>query len=103
MIGSSSVGKCTLLSRLLSIDFEDASDSSSEVVVHGDVDHGSFSPNRLLKIFSRHFCVGMNRWTINSKYYTADVSVWMAHLHDGFSIGTLPIFNQLAALVMVFD
>ena len=33
----------------------------------------------------------------------ADVSVWMAHLHDAFSIGTLPMFNQLAALVMVFD
>ena len=45
----------------------------------------------------------MNSWTINTKYYTADVSVWMAHLHDTFSIGTLPMFNQLAALVMVFD
>ncbi|KAJ7953245.1 GTP-binding protein [Quillaja saponaria] len=77
MIGSSSVGKRTLLSRLLSIDFDEASDSSSEVVVHG--------------------------WTINTKYYTADVSVWMAHLDDAFSIGSLPIFNQLAALVLVFD
>ncbi|KAJ0098045.1 hypothetical protein Patl1_29314 [Pistacia atlantica] len=42
-------------------------------------------------------------WTINTKYYTADVSVWMAHLHEDFSIGSLPVFDQLAALVMVFD
>jgi hypothetical protein len=27
----------------------------------------------------------------------------MAHLHEGFSIGSLPIYNKLAALVMVFD
>lgn len=45
----------------------------------------------------------MNRWTINTKYYTADVSVWMAHLNDEFSVGNLPIFHQLTALVMVFD
>lgn len=77
MIGSSNVGKRTLLSRLLSVDFEDACDSSSEVLAHG--------------------------WTINTKYYTADVSVWMAHLYDGFSMETLPIYNRLAALVMVFD
>ncbi|PIA46630.1 hypothetical protein AQUCO_01500281v1 [Aquilegia coerulea] len=36
-------------------------------------------------------------------YYTADVSVWMAHLVDGFSIGTLPMSNKLSALVLVFD
>ncbi|KAJ0039634.1 hypothetical protein Pint_28747 [Pistacia integerrima] len=78
IIGSSNVGKRTLISRLLSIDLEDDFDSSSsELVVHG--------------------------WTINTKYYTADVSVWMAHLHEDFSIGSLPIFDQLAALVMVFD
>ncbi|XP_031269294.1 uncharacterized protein LOC116127781 [Pistacia vera] len=78
IIGSSNVGKRTLISRLLSIDLEDEFDSSSsELVVHG--------------------------WTINTKYYTADVSVWMAHLHEDFSIGSLPIFDQLAALVMVFD
>lgn len=47
------------------------------------------------------FC--FNRWTINTKYYTADVSVWMAHLHEGFSIGNLPMLDQLAAVVMVFD
>lgn len=77
VLGSSNVGKRTLLSRLLSVDFEEASDSASQLCGHG--------------------------WTINTKYYTADVSVWMAHLHDAFSIGTLPMFNQLAALVMVFD
>uniref|UniRef100_A0A251LX76 Uncharacterized protein n=1 Tax=Manihot esculenta TaxID=3983 RepID=A0A251LX76_MANES len=77
MIGSPNVGKRSLLSRLLSVDFEDASGSSSEVLAHG--------------------------WTINTKYYTADVSVWMAHLHDEFSVRTLPIFKRLAALVMIFD
>lgn len=77
MVGSSNVGKRTLLSRLLSVDFDDVSESSSEVLVHG--------------------------WTIDTKYYTAEVSVRMAHLHDEFSIGTLPMFNCLAALVMVFD
>ncbi|KAK9284115.1 hypothetical protein L1049_023282 [Liquidambar formosana] len=77
IVGPSNVGKRTLLSRLLSLDFEDACDLSSEVLAHG--------------------------WTINTKYYTADVSVWMAHLHDGFCIETLPVYNQLAALVMVFD
>ncbi|KAG5529935.1 hypothetical protein RHGRI_030346 [Rhododendron griersonianum] len=77
IVGSPNVGKRTLLSRLLSVDFEDASDSSSDVLAYG--------------------------WTISTKYYTADVSVWMSHLHDGFSIGSLPIYDRLTALVMVFD
>ncbi|XP_010266255.1 PREDICTED: uncharacterized protein LOC104603803 [Nelumbo nucifera] len=77
VIGSSNVGKRTLLSRLLSVDFEDAFGSSSELFFHG--------------------------WTIDTKYYTADVSVWMAHLDEEFSVGMWPISNQLAALVMVFD
>ncbi|KAH7566152.1 hypothetical protein JRO89_XS08G0105500 [Xanthoceras sorbifolium] len=77
LVGSSNVGKRTLISRLISVDFEDASDSSSQVLVHG--------------------------WTINTKYYMADVSLWMAHLHEGFSIGTLPVLDRLAAMVMVFD
>ncbi|TKY58391.1 Ras-related protein RabC [Spatholobus suberectus] len=77
IIGSSNVGKRTLLSRLTSVDVEDAFDSASEVNVHG--------------------------WTINNKYYTADVSIWMAHLHDDFSSGNLPVFRQMTALVMVFD
>ncbi|KAI3965435.1 hypothetical protein MKX01_001847 [Papaver californicum] len=62
---------------LLSIDFEDASDTSSAALCHG--------------------------WTIDTKYYKADVSIWMAHLEDGFSIKALPVSNNLAALVMVFD
>ncbi|XP_058736751.1 uncharacterized protein LOC131609109 [Vicia villosa] len=77
IIGSSTVGKRTLLSRLISVDSEDAFDSASEVNVHG--------------------------WTINNKYYTADVAVWMAHLHDGFSVDNVPGFDQMTALVMVFD
>ncbi|KAL8136803.1 hypothetical protein V2J09_002804 [Rumex salicifolius] len=77
VIGAPSVGKRTLLSRLLSVDFEDVSDSSSEVLAQG--------------------------WTINTKYYTADVSIWMAHLQNEFSAHSLPNYDQLAALVMVFD
>ncbi|KAF3449238.1 hypothetical protein FNV43_RR09966 [Rhamnella rubrinervis] len=76
-IGSSNVGKRTLLSRLVSEEFEDASESSSEVLLRG--------------------------WTINTKYYTADISISVAHLRDGFSITTIPTYTQLAALVMVFD
>ncbi|MBA0879415.1 hypothetical protein Goshw_013837, partial [Gossypium schwendimanii] len=60
---------------LASVEFEE--EDSSQVVVHG--------------------------WTINTKYYTADVSLCMAHLQDGFSAQTLPIFNHSTALVMVFD
>ncbi|CAI9272195.1 unnamed protein product [Lactuca saligna] len=77
VIGSSGVGKRTLLSRLLSVDFEDDSDSSSEVLAYG--------------------------WTINTKYYTADISMWMAHLFNEFSITGVPMFDQITALVMVFD
>ncbi|GJS53071.1 GTP binding protein [Tanacetum coccineum] len=63
---------------LLSIDFEDDdSDSSSDTLAYG--------------------------WTINTKYYTADVSMWMAHLYDQFSVTGVPMFDQVAALVMVFD
>ncbi|XVF18167.1 hypothetical protein REPUB_Repub10bG0189100 [Reevesia pubescens] len=47
--------------------------------------------------------LSMGTWTINTKYYTADVSVCMAHLQDGFSVATLPIFNRSTALLMVFD
>ncbi|XP_074270026.1 uncharacterized protein LOC141593004 [Silene latifolia] len=77
IIGSPNVGKRTLLSRLLSADLEDVFDSPSELLVQG--------------------------WTIDTKYYSADVAVWMAHLHDGYSIGSMPCLTQLAALVMVFD
>lgn len=77
IVGSPNVGKRSLLSRLLSVDFEDASDSSSDVLKYG--------------------------WTINTKYYTADVSVWMAELNEDLSIGSVPNYDELAALVMVFD
>ncbi|KAL3833023.1 hypothetical protein ACJIZ3_007759 [Penstemon smallii] len=77
IVGSPNVGKRTLLSRLLGVDFEDASDTSSQLSVHG--------------------------WTINTKYYTADVTVWMAHLCDEFSFSSIPIVDKGVALVMVFD
>ncbi|PIN12960.1 hypothetical protein CDL12_14420 [Handroanthus impetiginosus] len=77
VVGAPTVGKRTILSRLLSVDFEDASDTSTDLLVHG--------------------------WTINTKYYTADVSVWTAHLCEELSIATLPIADRLVALVMVFD
>lgn len=49
-------------------------------------------------------CCGLIiRWTINTKYYTADVSVWTAHLCDEFSIASFPVVDRLVALVMVFD
>ncbi|KAL5707031.1 hypothetical protein ACHQM5_025130 [Ranunculus cassubicifolius] len=78
MVGSSNVGKRALLSRLLAVEFEEVSDSLSEILCYG--------------------------WTIDTKYYKADVSIWMAHLVDGFSIQSLPISNDnLSALVLVFD
>jgi hypothetical protein len=102
---------------LLSVDFEDVSESSSEVLVHG-CDSGllklllcaifffffilGFSKNTYYVALTAFFFL-MNSWTIDTKYYTAEVFVRMANLHDEFSIGTLPMFNRLAALVMVFD
>ncbi|EYU40323.1 hypothetical protein ABFS82_02G136900 [Erythranthe guttata] len=77
VVGSPNVGKRTLLSRLLGVDFEDSPDPSPELLVHG--------------------------WTINTKYYTADVSVWTAHLCDELSITSFPAIERLVALVMVFD
>ncbi|XP_078448474.1 GTP binding protein [Wolffia australiana] len=76
-VGSPNVGKRTLLSRLLSIDISD-------------------EPNSLS---------GVNRqgWTIDTKYYSADLCVWTAHLDEDFSIATLRAAQQLAALVLVFD
>ncbi|KAL8556301.1 hypothetical protein ACS0TY_003938 [Phlomoides rotata] len=77
VVGSPNVGKRTLLSRLLGVDFEDASDPSPELLVHG--------------------------WTINTKYYTADVAVWTAHLSDELYIASLPVVDRVVSLVMVFD
>ncbi|VFQ65225.1 unnamed protein product [Cuscuta campestris] len=77
IVGAPNVGKRSLLSRLLSIDLEDTPDTSSGLLAFG--------------------------WSINTKYYTADVCVWLANLHETFSVRALPIVDQLAALVMVFD
>ncbi|ONK71046.1 uncharacterized protein A4U43_C04F4150 [Asparagus officinalis] len=77
MIGSPNVGKRTLLSRLLSADVPDTSDLSGGILCQG--------------------------WTIQTKYYSADISIWTADLNKDFSFGALPISNDLAGLVMVFD
>lgn len=77
LVGPPNVGKRTILYRLLSVDFNDELNSSSGVLCHG--------------------------WTISTKYYLADVSIWTAHLDDEFSLGMLPDVDKLAALVMVFD
>ncbi|XP_073002597.1 uncharacterized protein [Typha latifolia] len=76
-VGSRNVGKRTILSRLISIDIPDTPDLSSGVLCQG--------------------------WTIETKYYSADLSIWTAHIDEGFSIGLLPTSKQLAGLVMVFD
>ncbi|CAI0474229.1 unnamed protein product [Linum tenue] len=81
IVGPSAVGKRTLLSRLLSLDLEDDPDSDSD------------SDSQLL----------IRGWTIDTKYYSADVSVWVAHLTDGFRIENLPSRRRLAAVVMIFD
>ncbi|KAJ6811592.1 uncharacterized protein M6B38_135705 [Iris pallida] len=77
LIGSPNVGKRTLLSRLLSVDIPDTDDLAGGVLCQG--------------------------WTIETKYYSADISIWISHLVEDFSLRTLPISEQLAALVMVFD
>ncbi|XP_018476521.1 uncharacterized protein LOC108847698 isoform X2 [Raphanus sativus] len=75
VVGSPGVGKRTLLSRLLSVDFEDSS-STSQTQVHD--------------------------WTINTKYYSADVSVWISNIcDDDYSLPHSD--HPLVALVMVFD
>ncbi|KAM0851394.1 hypothetical protein ACQ4PT_052454 [Festuca glaucescens] len=42
-------------------------------------------------------------WKIDTKYYSSDLSIWTAHLEEGFSVSSLPHLDQLAALIMVFD
>ncbi|CAH8310821.1 unnamed protein product [Eruca vesicaria subsp. sativa] len=74
VVGSSGVGKRTLLSRLISVDFEDSPSQTEEV----------------------------HDWTINTKYYTADVSVSISHIRDDEDY-SLPRSHPLVALVMVFD
>lgn len=77
LIGSPNVGKRTLLSRLLSVDIPDTDDLVGGVLCQG--------------------------WTIETKYYSADISIWISHLVEEFSLSTLPVSEQLTALVMVFD
>ncbi|XP_039139058.1 uncharacterized protein LOC120276395 isoform X2 [Dioscorea cayenensis subsp. rotundata] len=77
LIGPPNAGKRTLLSRLLSVDIPETCDLSTGVLCHG--------------------------WTIDTKYYSADLAIWTAHLQEGFSLGVLPAVAQLSALVMVFD
>ncbi|XP_040379085.1 alpha- and gamma-adaptin-binding protein p34 isoform X2 [Oryza brachyantha] len=77
LVGAPGVGKRTILSRLLAAEIPDTHDLSSGVLCQG--------------------------WNIDTKYYSADLSVWTAHLGQGFSLDSLPHLDQLAALVMVFD
>jgi GTPase SAR1 family protein len=81
IVGSKDVGKRTILNRLIADkDSEIVTSSATEASCHG--------------------------WTINTKYYTADVCVWMAclnnpELNDGQQLQSL--VNGCEALVMVFD
>ncbi|KAJ3678645.1 hypothetical protein LUZ60_002448 [Juncus effusus] len=77
LIGSPNVGKRTLLSRLLRTEITDTNDLSAGALCQG--------------------------WSIQTKYYTADVSVWVSHLTEDFSLSSFPYTENLTALVMVFD
>lgn len=77
LVGCPNIGKRTLLSRLISIDIPEIPNSSSGILCQG--------------------------WTLETKYYSAELSIWTAHLDDGISLRRLLASNQLAALVMVFD
>ncbi|KAK8939051.1 hypothetical protein KSP39_PZI011455 [Platanthera zijinensis] len=77
LIGCPSVGKRTILSRLLSVDIPEIPNLSSEILCQG--------------------------WTLETKYYSAELSIWTGHLDKGFSCQKLLESKQLAALVMVFD
>ncbi|CAN6269041.1 unnamed protein product [Urochloa humidicola] len=77
LVGAPGVGKRTILSRLLAAEIPDMHDLSSGVLCQG--------------------------WRIETKYYSADLSIWTANLDEEFSLGSLPHLDRLAALVMVFD
>ncbi|WVZ86867.1 hypothetical protein U9M48_033586 [Paspalum notatum var. saurae] len=77
LVGAPGVGKRTILSRLLAAEIPEAHDLSSGVLCQG--------------------------WAIETKYYSADLSIWTANLGEEFSLGSLPHLDKLAALVMVFD
>ncbi|CAN6240634.1 unnamed protein product [Urochloa humidicola] len=77
LVGAPGVGKRTILSRLLAAEIPDVHDLSSGVLCQG--------------------------WRIETKYYSADLSIWTANLDEEFSLGSLPHLDRLAALVTVFD
>lgn len=77
LIGCPNVGKRTILSRLLSIDIPEVPNLSSGILCQG--------------------------WTLETKYYSAELSMWTCHLDEGFSFQNFLASKQLAALVMVFD
>lgn len=77
MVGSPNVGKRAILGRLLSVEPEDIAVSSSEITCHS--------------------------WTIDTKYYTADVCVWIAHIGDKNIESARSLSEHCDALVLVFD
>uniref|UniRef100_A0A0C9SB09 TSA: Wollemia nobilis Ref_Wollemi_Transcript_1339_1690 transcribed RNA sequence n=1 Tax=Wollemia nobilis TaxID=56998 RepID=A0A0C9SB09_9CONI len=77
IVGSPNVGKRAILSRLLSLQSEENAISSSEITCHG--------------------------WSIDTKYYTADVCVWLAHLGEKTAGSARSLSTHCDALVMVFD
>ncbi|KAL3694309.1 hypothetical protein R1sor_007960 [Riccia sorocarpa] len=80
LVGPPAVGKRSLLNRLVA-----KKPSSSDSLVSGVSCHG---------------------WTIDTKYYTADVCVWMGRLDSTFvedSSYEQPQYGRSEALVMVFD
>lgn len=88
------------------MDFEDSSESSSQTEVHGYTYIHTSLRTVFLPIFCRisYDCLTfLGSWTINTKYYTADVAVWISHICDDYSLPTFPQSHPLVALVMVFD
>ncbi|KAL0907460.1 hypothetical protein M5K25_021873 [Dendrobium thyrsiflorum] len=76
IIGCPNIGKRTLLSRLLSIDIPEIPNLSSGILCQG--------------------------WNLETKYYSAELSIWTANIDDGISLQRLLASNQLAALESSF-
>eukprot|EP00252_Welwitschia_mirabilis_P002522 TRINITY_DN12488_c0_g1_i1.p1 TRINITY_DN12488_c0_g1~~TRINITY_DN12488_c0_g1_i1.p1 ORF type:complete len:420 (-),score=104.86 TRINITY_DN12488_c0_g1_i1:63-1322(-) len=77
IVGSTDAGKRSIFSRLTSSEAEDISISMSGISCHG--------------------------WTIDTKYYTANVCIWLAHLSEKTAENARSLTEQCDALVMVFD
>eukprot|EP01018_Ginkgo_biloba_P020340 Gb_41501 [translate_table: standard] len=77
IVGSPNVGKRSILTRLLFSELADTTVSASEIACHD--------------------------WTIDTKYYTADVCVWVARLGDKTTNSAWTLSDHCDALVMVFD